>query len=128
MEDIAALEAVEAELQAQWGGLAAAQAHAKGQWMRVGDTVVSLKGRWGEVRSESRLGTDPSVEVRWLNESGPPAKMQVEIRGVTFLVDLSLVSRRGGWALSSGGELVAVADPSAGERERLSVSIGLTKK
>lgn len=126
IEDVAGIDAVERDLRAKWLDLAAEQAAARGQWMREGDILFALSGRWGYVQGEARLGSDANVEVDWFDEVGPGGSMRIEHKGKPFLINLSLLHRRGVPPVV-GYPTLGLPPTSSGPRERQSVSMGLTR-
>ncbi len=127
IEDVAALADVESDVRARWQEFAALQASAGGTWMRVGDIVFSSQGRWGDVQDECRLGTDRNVDVDWFGEVGGRGKMLIEHKGKPFLINLSLLFRRGVPAVL-GYDSLCLSKGQLGPREGQSISLGTTRR
>ncbi len=126
IEEVAALDEVERDVRARWGEFTALQAAAGGAWMRVGDIVFSSQGRWGDVQDECRLGTDRNVDVDWFDDVGEGGKMLIEHKGKPFVINLSLLFRRGAPAVV-GYSSLGLSRSEPGPRERQSISLGTTR-
>ena len=79
------------------------------------------------VQDECRLGTDRNVDVDWFGEVGGRGKMLIEHKGKPFLINLSLLFRRGVPAVL-GYDSLCLSKGQLGPREGQSTSLGTTRR